>query len=253
MTYLPLDALRAYGLSPRRVALRRHPVAAIHAMPCAVRCVNARNQRHKIQSPTRQARSSLRTAWRGALHLLAPRFIQRELPCCVASRVKRWRQHRRDRATEVSRGPRITHKTGETPTEVSFTLAIPTRVLREDPRDTSLHVKYASMKSWKRSTKATHTCSLHLLMQMRTSSHTKQEQWNAPARRQRTPLHKCVSSSRWKSLLRFDKFGKTRSTNRKGTANKRRVSPRSFLSRRPWCKFKRFTRAALSCMCQHPS
>ena len=158
MTYLSLDVWGPHRWSSRRVAHGRHPVAAIHATPCAVRCVNARRtQRHKIQSSARPARSSLRSEWRGALPLLPPRFIHRELPCCVESRVKRWRQHRRDPATEVSRGPRITHKTGETPTEVSFAIAIPTRVLREDPRDTSLHVKYASVESWKRSTKATHT------------------------------------------------------------------------------------------------
>ena len=141
------------------MALGRHPVAAIHSTPCAVRCTNARRkQRHKIQSSARPARSSWRTGWRGALPLLPLRFIHQELPSCAASRVKRWRQHRRDPATEVSRGPRITHKTGETPTEVTFALAIPTSVLRDDLCDTSLHVKYASMASWKRITKInTHT------------------------------------------------------------------------------------------------
>ena len=158
MTYLSLDVWGPHRWSSRRVALGRHPVAEIHSTPCAVRCLNARrNQRHKIQSSTRPARSSWRTGWRGALPLLPRRFIHQELPSCVESCVKRWRQHRRDPATEVSRGPRITHKTGETPTEVTFALAILTRVLREDPFDTSLHVKYASMASWKRSAKATHT------------------------------------------------------------------------------------------------
>ena len=40
MTYLPLHVLRSYGWSPRHVALGRYPVAAIHATPCAVRCMN---------------------------------------------------------------------------------------------------------------------------------------------------------------------------------------------------------------------
>ena len=71
MTYLSLDVWGAYGWSPRRAALGRHPVAAIHSTPCAVRCVNARrHQRHKIHSSTQRARSSLRTEWRAALPLL---------------------------------------------------------------------------------------------------------------------------------------------------------------------------------------
>ena len=150
MTYLSLDVWGPHRWNSRRVALGRHPVAEIHSTPCAVRCLNARrNQRHKIQSSTRPARSSWRTGWRGALPLLPRRFIHQELPSCVESRVKRWRQHRRDPATEVSRGPRITQK--------SFVLAISNRVLPNDSVDASLRVKYASMASWKRSAKATHT------------------------------------------------------------------------------------------------
>ena len=41
MTYISLDVCGPYGWSPRRAARERHPVAAIHSTPCAVRCERA--------------------------------------------------------------------------------------------------------------------------------------------------------------------------------------------------------------------
>ena len=258
MTYLSLDVSGAYGWSPRRAAREGHPVAAISSMPF-VRCVNARrHQRHKIQSSSQRARFSSRTEWRGALPLLPHRFIHREVPCCVASRVTRWRQHRLDPATEVSRGPQITQKKAETPTEVAFALATPTRVLRDDPRDTSLHVKHASMESWMRHTKSNaHMTPLpfpanaHLVTHKTRTLERSSTQgtvficsvWIRPTCEclfrccaangvhknwRKMPSHKIVSGSRWSCLVLFDNFGRTRSTNPRSSANKRHVSPRSF-------------------------
>ena len=176
MTYLSLDVWGPHKWSPRRVALGRHPVAAIHSTPCAVHCVNARRkQRHKIQSSARPARSSLRSEWRRALPLLPLRFIHQELPCCVASRVKRWR-HRRDPATEVSRGPQITQKASYSQFRTAFSVMI-----------LSTHLYASNMLQWHHGSEAqkqhTHACYFSLLLQMRTSSDTKQEQWKALARK----------------------------------------------------------------------
>ena len=222
---------------------------------CCALCERAAPPAAQIHSSPQRARFSSRTEWRGALPL---RFIHRELPCCVASRVKRWRQHRLDPATEVSRGPRITHKSAETPTEVTFALATPTRVLHDDPRDTSLHVKHASMESWMRHTKSNaHMTPLpvhadaHLVThKTRTVEHSSTQRtvsissvWIQPTCEclfhdctangvhknwRKMPLHKIVSGSRWNCLVRFDKFGRRGSTNPRGTANERHVSPRSF-------------------------
>ena len=228
-----------------------------------VRCVNARrHQRHKIHSSS-QPRFSSRTEWRGALPLLDPRFVHRELPCCAASRAKRWRPHRRDPATQVSRGPRISHKKAETQTQVTFALAIPTRVLHDDPCDTSLHDKIC----FNGIVQATHTCSFYLFLQ-----------WNAPARKEPSsfPLsgfdqHANVCSTialpmafiktgekcrRTKSCQAHDGAVWCGSTSSEEQDQQIQGAPptndtclRIVLCHTPWCKFKMFTRTAWRCIC----
>ena len=127
------------------------------------------------------------------------------------------------------------------------------------------------MLQWHRGSEAqqaTHTCSLYLFLQMRTSSHTKQEPWNAPARKEPSSFpqsgfdqHANVCSAvalrkvyiklgkqcrRTKSCQAHDGAvwcGSTCSEEQgqqiQGTPPTNDTSPRSFLSHRPWCKFKK--------------
>ena len=175
MTYLSLDVWGPHRWSSRHVALGRHPVAEIHSTPCAVRCLNARrNQRHKIQSSTRPARSSWRTGWRGALPLLPRRFIHQELPSCVESRVKRWRNIVAIPRPKYPEARGSLRKASYSQFRTAFSLMI-----------LSTHLYASNMLQWHHGSEAqkqhTHACSFYLLLQMRTSSDTKQERWKAPA------------------------------------------------------------------------